>query len=74
MDLFGDDDNDEVSLLLNREALDFNLILNQEAKAALEAQKKKNAETKKKDAPIAKSLILFDVKPYEAETDLDALS
>ena len=27
----------------------------------------------KKPAVIAKSLILFDVKPYEAETDLDAL-
>ena len=27
-----------------------------------------------KAAPIAKSLIIFEVKPYEAETDLDALA
>jgi elongation factor 1-beta len=40
----------------------------------LEASKKKAAEAgKKKVGPIAKSLILFDVKPYEAETDLDEL-
>lgn len=29
---------------------------------------------KKKGVVIAKSLILFEVKPYEAETDLDALA
>jgi elongation factor 1-beta len=28
---------------------------------------------KKKVGPIAKSIILFEVKPYEAETDLDQL-
>jgi hypothetical protein len=28
---------------------------------------------KKKPAVIAKSIILFEVKPYEAETDLDQL-
>lgn len=32
------------------------------------------AESKAKPAIIAKSLILFEVKPYEAETDLDALA
>lgn len=32
------------------------------------------AESKAKPAVIAKSLILFEVKPYEAETDLDALA
>ncbi len=31
------------------------------------------ASKTKKVGPIAKSLILFEVKPYEAETDLDAL-
>jgi len=40
--------------------------------------KKKAAEAKappkKVGVLIAKSLILFDVKPYEAETDLDALA
>lgn len=29
---------------------------------------------KKKGIVIAKSIILFEVKPYEAETDLDALA
>jgi elongation factor 1-beta len=27
-----------------------------------------------KEKPIAKSLIIFEVKPYEAETDLDELA
>lgn len=38
--------------------------------------KKKAAEDKapKKGVVIAKSLILFEVKPYEAETDLDELA
>jgi len=46
-----------------------------EAKALLDKQKK-DAEAKKKEKPkvIAKSLIIYDVKPYEAETDLDALA
>lgn len=35
---------------------------------------KKQAAAKKKPAVIAKSLLLFDVKPYEAETDLDELA
>jgi len=59
MDLFGDDDEDE------------------EAAAALKAQKEKAAAAtaaKAKATPIAKSLILFEVKPYEAETNLDDLA
>ena len=43
----------------------------------MEENKKKmaaEAAAKKKDKPIAKSLILFEVKPYEAETDLDELA
>jgi translation elongation factor EF-1beta len=32
------------------------------------------AAAKKKDKPVAKSLLLFEVKPYEAETDLDDLA
>lgn len=33
-----------------------------------------NATKANKPAVIAKSIILFEVKPYEAETDLDALA
>jgi hypothetical protein len=41
----------------------------------LEDQKKKIAEgAKKKAAVIAKSLVIFDVKPWELETDLDELA
>jgi hypothetical protein len=29
---------------------------------------------KVKEKPVAKSLILFEVKPYEAETNLDDLA
>jgi translation elongation factor EF-1beta len=55
LDLFGSDDEDD--------------------KAAAEALKKKAADAKaKKDKPkkvvIAKSLVLFEVKPYEAETKM----
>jgi elongation factor 1-beta len=55
LDLFGSDDEDDA--------------------AAAEALKKKAAEAKaKKDKPkkvvIAKSLVLFEVKPYEAETKM----
>merc|ERR1712083_324480 len=38
-------------------------------KAAEEAKQKAN----KKPAPVAKSLVIWEVKPYEPETDLDAL-
>jgi len=58
-DLFGDDDEDD--------------------KAAQEELKKKAAEAKaKKDKPkkvvIAKSLVLFEVKPYEAETKMEDMA
>ena len=39
-------------------------------KAALEERKRLIEEGKKK-VVVAKSLVLFEVKPYEAETDLD---
>ena len=45
--------------------------------AAAEAMKKKAEEAKskkKKAAPIAKSLIVWDVKPWGEETDLEALA
>ena len=45
--------------------------------AAAAAMKKKAEEAKqkkKKAAPIAKSLIVWDVKPWSAETDLNALA
>ena len=71
MDLFGEEtEEDAVSpyLIVNQY---LNII--QEAKAKLEEAKKK-AQEKKKAGPIAKSLIIWEVKPYEAETDLDALA
>ncbi len=46
----------------------------EEAKAALEAKKKEAKDKKKKEAPVAKSIILFEVKPWEADDDLDALA
>eukprot|EP00349_Pseudokeronopsis_sp_Brazil_P000068 CAMPEP_0202956260 /NCGR_PEP_ID=MMETSP1396-20130829/769_1 /ASSEMBLY_ACC=CAM_ASM_000872 /TAXON_ID= /ORGANISM="Pseudokeronopsis sp., Strain Brazil" /LENGTH=225 /DNA_ID=CAMNT_0049673191 /DNA_START=31 /DNA_END=708 /DNA_ORIENTATION=- len=57
-DLFGDDDDEEDS---------------DKVKAAL-AERKKLIEEGKKKVVIAKSLVLFEVKPYEAETDLDQLA
>lgn len=45
--------------------------------AAAAAEAKANAEKKKKKAkapPIAKSLILYEVKPWEEDTDLDELA
>mmetsp|Transcript_32382 Transcript_32382/g.23397 ORF Transcript_32382/g.23397 Transcript_32382/m.23397 type:complete len:197 (+) Transcript_32382:1267-1857(+) len=44
-----------------------------DAKAAAEA-KAKNEKKKKKAAPVAKSLIVWDVKPWGQEVDLDALA
>jgi elongation factor 1-beta len=44
------------------------------AKEKKKADDKAKAEKKKKDAPIAKSSILMDIKPWEAETDLEALA
>ncbi|RNF01825.1 25 kDa translation elongation factor 1-beta [Trypanosoma rangeli] len=47
----------------------------EEETAALEAKKKKDAETKKaKKEIIAKSSILFDVKPWDDTVDLEALA
>jgi elongation factor 1-beta len=58
MDLFGDDDEDDA--------------------AAKEALKKAQDDAKKakapKPKPVAKSLIIFEVKPYDAETNLDELA
>lgn len=50
--------------------------VNEEDKAAAEQAKKKANESKKKQkAPvIAKSLILYEVKPWGEETDLDELA
>ncbi|ORC93493.1 putative 25 kDa translation elongation factor 1-beta [Trypanosoma theileri] len=47
----------------------------EEEKAALEAKKKKDADAKKaKKVVIAKSSILFDVKPWDDTVDLEALA
>jgi len=59
MDLFGDDDDDE----------------DQDARmAAKAAQLKAQGKLKEKKAVIAKSMILFECKPLDSETDLDALA
>ena len=44
------------------------------AAAALKAKGAAAAGAKKKAAPIAKSLIVWEVKPWGEETDLDALA
>ena len=65
-DLFGDDDSDDESEDLAAAAA---------AKAA-EAKKKKDAAKKSshKRPAIAKSRIVFEIKPYDADTDLEALA
>jgi elongation factor 1-beta len=48
----------------------------EETKAAAEALKKKGEDAKKKGAkpkPVARSLVIWEVKPWGPETDLDAL-
>jgi translation elongation factor EF-1beta len=46
-----------------------------EAAAAAELKKKAEAAKKgKKPPPIAKSLIIWEVKPYDADTDLDKVA
>jgi elongation factor 1-beta len=69
-DLFGDDDDD-----------DDMTDLAAQAQAKSEAAKKKALEAKRaaaradpKRPVIAKSRIVFEVKPYDAETDLEALA
>ena len=37
-------------------------------------KKQKEEATKQKKVPIAKSLIIWEVKPWEAETDLDEMA
>jgi elongation factor 1-beta len=57
-DLFGDDGEDDAEA----------------AKKAAAAAKEKAKDKKKKKEVIAQSLVMFEVKPLEAETDLDALA
>merc|ERR1711904_458026 len=57
IDLFGDDDDDEEAERLREE------LIEQRAREQLE-------KNKLKDKPVAKSSILFDVKPWDSETDL----
>ncbi|KAK8809828.1 hypothetical protein WA158_000771 [Blastocystis sp. Blastoise] len=61
-DLFGDDDDDEDEAAAEEMA----------AKLAADAKKKK--EEAKKNEPVARSQLVLDVKPLEAETDLNALA
>jgi elongation factor 1-beta len=60
VDLFGSDDDDVDE---EWEA--------EKAKRAAEAAQKKAAETKA--GPVARSLIVFDVKPWEADTDMEGM-
>lgn len=60
MDLFGDSDEDDQDARM-------------EAKAKL-IEAAKGAAVKPKTVIIAKSMILFEVKPLDDETDLDALA
>ena len=59
IDLFGDDDDEEAEKI--REEMIEQRAQEQLAKNAL------------KDKPVAKSSILFDIKPWDSETDLPAL-
>lgn len=58
MDLFGDDDEDTAAT----------------AAAAAAAKAKATSQKKAKKVVIAKSLILYEVKPWGEETDLDELA
>ena len=58
MDLFGDDGGDAAA----------------EAAAALKKKGEEAKAKKKKAAPVAKSLIIWEVKPWGEETDLTALA
>jgi len=66
-DLFGDDDDDEEAAA---EARDHAAMLRGKA---FEAQKKAKAEAAGKAPLEAKSLIIYEVKPVDDETDLQAL-
>ena len=57
-DLFGDDDEADAEA----------------AKKAAEAAKSQNKKKKEKKPVIAQSLVMFEVKPADSETDLDALA
>lgn len=72
MDLFGDDDEDDVVSFFYLIGTNINY---QAAKEALAATKKAATEVKPvKAGPIAKSLIIYEVKPYDSETDLHKLA
>ena len=58
MDLFGDDDEEDAAA----------------AKKIAEAAKEKAKGAKVKAPVIAQSLVMFEVKPLDSETDLDALA
>ena len=63
-DLFGDDDEEEDEEAYRRQQ--------ERAAAALKAKVQRDA-AKGKSAPVAKSSVVFDVKPWEADTDMAAM-
>ena len=64
LDLFGDDPQAE------EEAKK----LAEEKKAEVEKKKKEAEEKKKKKKPVAKSIVVFDVKVYEQDEDFEKLA
>jgi elongation factor 1-beta len=67
MDFFGDDDEDEEAA---QEAADKARAERMAKALALKKAADAGKEQKKKDKPVEKSLIVLDVKPWEADTDL----
>ena len=59
------DDDDDVDLFGEEDE--------EEAAAAAAARKEAAAASKKKEAPVGKTSILLDVKPWDDETDMAAL-
>eukprot|EP00341_Mesodinium_pulex_P005455 CAMPEP_0116938832 /NCGR_PEP_ID=MMETSP0467-20121206/32374_1 /TAXON_ID=283647 /ORGANISM="Mesodinium pulex, Strain SPMC105" /LENGTH=230 /DNA_ID=CAMNT_0004620993 /DNA_START=20 /DNA_END=712 /DNA_ORIENTATION=- len=71
-DMFGDDDEDEEETAEERAA---NKARKERMALAKRLKDEKDAKEgkKKKEKPVEKSLIVLDVKPWEAECDLEAL-
>lgn len=55
-------------------AADEDDLFGDETTPVVAAPKPKVEPKKKKEKPAAKSIVVFDVKVYDTETDLDALS
>lgn len=67
-DLFGDDDEEEEDI---SDIIAKRIAADKDLQAAIKAKKEKAA---KKGAQIQKTMFVYDVKPYDTETDLLALA